>query len=189
LSAMSSLHSEFYEVRAKEFFEPIGRYVFYFGMLEQDIDKGLSALLKIPYFNLGQTTFAQINSLLTLCKLVEAVSRSATTDQIKLDQIAALVTRIRSQNTFRNNLVHGAWTAYFEHPDGARGWQKMSISSRMNARGWNVTVPEIAEGCAELIRLSGELPTLIAEICTDRDTGRFPPPDIIPGLIPPRKRK
>jgi hypothetical protein len=177
---MSPLYPDFYEIRARDFFEPIGRYVFYFGMLEQDVDKGLSALLNIPYFNLGQTTFAQINSLVTLCKLLEALSRSATTDQIKLDQMTTLVSRIGTQNIFRNNLVHGAWTAYVEPREGEAGWQKMSINGKMNARGWNVTVPEIADGCAELIRLSGELPALIAEICTDRDTGRFPPPDIIP---------
>jgi hypothetical protein len=186
---MSPLHSDFYEVRAKAFFEPIGRYVFYFGMLEQDVDKGLSALLKIPYFDLGQATFAQVNSLITLCKLLEALTRSATTDQIKLDQMTTLVSRISSQNTFRNNLVHGPWTAYFTPQEGEAGWQKMGINSKLDARGWNVTVPEITDGCAELIRLSGELSALIGEICTDRDTGRFPPPAIISGLIPSRKRK
>jgi hypothetical protein len=186
---MSPLHSDFHEARAKAFFEPIGRYVFYFGMLEQDVDKGLSALLKIPYFNLGQVTFGQINNLITLCNLLEALTRSATTDQIKLDQMAALVTRIRNQNTLRNNLVHGPWTAYVEPKEGEAGWQKFGLSSKLNPRGWNVTVSEITAGCAELVRLSDELSPLIAEICTDRDTGRFPLPDIIPGLIPPGKRK
>jgi hypothetical protein len=122
--------------------------------------------------------------------ILEALTRSATTDQIKLDQMTTLVSRIGSQNTFRNNLVHGPWTAYFEPKEGEAGWQKLGINRKLNARGWNVTVREITDGYAELIRLSGELPALIGEICTDRDTGRFPPPDIIPGLIPaPRKRE
>jgi hypothetical protein len=186
---MSPLHSDFCEVRAKAFFEPIGRYVFYFGMLEQDVDKALSALLKIPYFDLGQTTFAHINNIVSLCKLLKALSRSATTDQIKLNQMTTLVSRIDSQNAFRNKLVHGPWTAYVEPKEGEAGWQKMGINSKLNAHGWNVTVPEIIEGRAELIRLSGELPALIVEICTDRDTERFPPPGMIPGQIPPKKPK
>jgi hypothetical protein len=181
---MAAARSSFYEPRAKAFFEPIGRYVFYFGMLERDIDEGLCCLLRVPYYNIGQAIFSQINSLVARVNLLGAVARSATTDPSKLEQMTEMIDRLEKQNTFRNHLVHGAWTAHFEHPGGEKGWQKMGLSRRFNASGWNVTASEIASNCALLETLSGEIQHLIREICIDRDTGRFPPPGISAGVIP-----
>ena len=173
---MESFHEYFYAPRAKAFWEPIGRYVFSFGLLERDIDGAVSALLNIPYYFAGQTTMRQINNVTSKVKLLPVLARFATTDKSKITRMKDLASELGMQNTFRNHLVHGPWTAYLDPCDGPGepAWSKPQISARLNPTSWSVKVSEINQNADRLEHLSELLRRLTAEISEDREGGHAP---------------
>jgi hypothetical protein len=175
---MTAVHKYFFAPRAKSFWQPIGRYVFTFGLLEKDIDEAVTTLLEINHQLMGQMAMSQINSVNAKIKLLPALTRVATIDGTKIKEMKDLTTKLEDQSTFRNYLVHGPWTGYM-HPSKEReaGWQKFRISNRFKSFFWKVTVSEINSHSDELENLSEALQRLISSVCADRAAGRVPSPD------------
>jgi hypothetical protein len=129
----------FVESLEKPFYEPIGRYVFRFGLLERKVDEALSVLMGIDFFQTGVFVLSEID-FLARAKLLNAYCR----DTELLARMNEAIKDIEEQNTFRNALVHGPWMVHFTNYEKGHGaWQKVGLSRRHNLRATDITVAKI----------------------------------------------
>lgn len=144
-------YESFVDSLEKPFFEPIGRYVFRFG-LERKVDEALCQLSGLEYFGPGQYIFNPID-FLARAHLLRVLARGSNfTTEVK-----QLTLDIEEQNTFRNDLVHGAWVAHFSNYDGKKdAWQKLGLSRRYNHKAFNVTCEDIVNNTKKVERLSSD---------------------------------
>jgi hypothetical protein len=166
---------QFIEALEKPFWEPIGQYVFRFGMLERRVDIALSSLTGMDYFRVGMFVFSPTD-FLARAHLLRVLTRGyAVADEMK-----KTVLDVEAQNTFRNNLVHGPWTAHFSnHPEGKDSWQKTGLSRRFNLQGFTITCDEIRSNAAIVDSLGSavmSLSQLAAKERTERAAEVEPPP-------------
>lgn len=144
---------------AQPFFEPIGEYIFLFGRLEATVDHTISALMEVKYHQTGQYITTELD-FLSRVFLIRAFCRRYPLN------IKDLLKQLENQNTFRNNLVHGPWTAYrypnFQEKHGS--WQKPRLSRRHHQEFFHVTIEDIKDGIEALKHLSSELKRLQADL-------------------------
>ena len=92
----------------KPFYEPIGIYIFRLGSLERKMDEFISELMGIDFHSIGQYPLSEIDFLskARLFKVFALKKEPQGKDHI--DQFFA---DVETQNTFRNDLVHGSWAS------------------------------------------------------------------------------
>jgi hypothetical protein len=136
------------EAMERPFWEPIGHYVFSFGRLERCVDEEICKLLGIAYYECGQYLLSATNFRGRLDLLNTSARKT-----IKELEMKELVTELHEQNTFRNDVVHGAWTAHFVNYDGNgnNAWQKFGLSRSHRPSAFNVTIANL-NGNAEKIK-------------------------------------
>ena len=125
----------------KPFYEPIGIYIFRFGSLERKMDESISELMGIDFHSIGQYPLSEIDFLskARLFKVFALKKEPQGKDHI--DQFFA---DVETQNTFRNDLVHGSWGIHTSTDDGTyTAWQKISLSRRHKYKTFSVTKQQI----------------------------------------------
>ena len=152
----------------KPFWEPIGRYVFKFGMLERRVDIELSTLMGIAYANVGQYALNDMD-FLSRVHLLRVFSRRTSQDK----EMKQFIQDLEAQNTFRNNVVHGPWTAFHSSIDGSgnpgrSGWQKIGLSRKHHPKAFNVTVADLITNASEVERLGICLVGIVREIKSEK---------------------
>lgn len=144
------------------FWEPIGRFVFSFGMLERFVDEQLSGLMEIDYHNNGQYVLSELD-FLTRARLLNVYVRKD--DNALQSEMKALFQKLEDLNAFRNNLVHGAWTEYLQtDPEEGSSWTKMGLSRRFHPQVFSVRRDEIEDNTAAVIDLGTTLAALCKQI-------------------------
>jgi hypothetical protein len=171
------------------FWEPIGKYVFRFGYLERDVDWSLSALSGLEYRGHGDVLFSQIRNLSSRVSLLNVLTRKATKDIILRSEMEDVVKAIREQNTYRNNLVHGAWGGYFQDilNSSRSSWQKLYINpNSIKMAQFSTHVEEILEKHSKLLQTQVRLTRLTQQIVASRKPGGAQPPsgDILQPPLP-----
>ena len=123
----------------KPFWEPIGRYIFNFGLLEKKVDDALTQLMDVSH-DVGAFSLRPIQSMVAKINLIEALTRLHTKADASLrTKMEEIISEIGRQNSFRNDLVHGPWTAHITNFEGGENaWQKFKISANYKPRGFNV---------------------------------------------------
>src|SRR5262245_60705684 len=96
--------AKFIEGMERPFWEPIGHFVFRFGMLERKVDEALSDLMGTDYFSVGMYPLADIDFSARV-NLLNVFSRGA--NQALRSKMKTLTKDLIAQATYRNNLVHG----------------------------------------------------------------------------------
>src|SRR5690348_16536306 len=104
----------------KEYWEPVGRFIFAFGDLERLVDEFLIDLLGIDYRIAGKFTLSEID-FLARANLLKAFCRGTAAEK----EMKEVVTEIEQLNTFRNRLIHGTWSAHFESTEGNTHFHKI----------------------------------------------------------------
>lgn len=96
------------------------------------------------------------------------------------EQMKNVTVELETQNTFRNNLVHGPWTGFFRNFDGNGNdaWQKFGLSRRYKPKAFNVMAAEISANAVRLNDLIGQAIRLSRQIvqarAADQKAGRGP---------------
>jgi len=93
--------------------QPIGKLVFAFGHLEQQIDCCISALLHTERERKEPSVASQIRNLCSRIALVEALFSQLTADKTRQAELHGIIEQLRALIKFRNGLLHGPWGAYF----------------------------------------------------------------------------
>lgn len=142
----------------RPFWEPIGRYVFNFGLLEREVDRSLIVVMGVKW-KVGEFTLRPIQSLAAKINLFDALARMyLPKDSPLIGTLDSLIDDLSEQYTFRNDLVHGGWGAHISDlGDGEPGWQKPKITGRYKHRGFNVTVTQITQNDLKIRDLSHRL--------------------------------
>jgi hypothetical protein len=148
------------------FWEPIGRYVFKFGMLERKVDEALSLLMGVEFFQHGEFVLSEVGFLAsarllkTYCRGTDAGLHAEMTEAFK---------EIEEQNTFRNALVHGPWMAYISNfKDGEGAAQKMSATKTGNPKATNITPSEILANAVKVNDLIAKITRISQSVVTLR---------------------
>ena len=150
----------------KKFWEPIGGLVFSFGYLERDVDWAICAFLRLDYLRLGETIVGQIRNLTSRIELLNALCRMMTDNEGHREQMKDITKGLRDLNNFRNNLVHGAFSAFLVEEEA---WVKMGVNpNSMKLTAFQTTVPEILENQKQAVRLGSDLTNLVQEIMKGR---------------------
>jgi hypothetical protein len=110
----------------RPFWEPIGQFVMEFGRLESAVDGVLHKALLL-HERQGHALTSQIRSLSTKLDLAQELLLIMVTNTAQPVPIKSLVKEIVSLNTFRNNLVHGAWGMY---DLAGQFWEKTWVEGR-----------------------------------------------------------
>lgn len=140
------------------FWQPIGKLVFAFGHLEQQIDWCISALLHADRARKGPSVASQIRNLCSRIALVEALFRLLTADQERRAKLRGIIKELRAIIRFRNGLLHGPWGTYF---DDRRTWQKTRTDpDDLSPGSFEVTVEDIDEH----IRLAAQIGTALVNL-------------------------
>jgi hypothetical protein len=149
----------------KSFYEPIGQYVFVFGRIERSIDKAVCDLMDVDYLQVGRYPLRELD-FLTRVKLLLVYSRGAG-EEIER-RMKAAVLEMETQNTFRNNLVHGPWVGFMRGPGIEDNWQKPGLSRRFKSTFWNVTRSEIKANATKVKSVMTEISKVVDQILAAR---------------------
>lgn len=149
------------------FWQPIGKLVFAFGYLEQQIDWCISALLQAGRKHEAPSVASQIRNLCSRIALLEALFRLQIADKARQAELHGIIKQLRVLIKFRNGLLHGPWGAY--SPETV-AWQKPRTDpSALSPWSFEVTVEDIDEH-ARLAAQTGaalfDLVQRVAEECT-----------------------
>jgi hypothetical protein len=177
---MIVLLSMFYQDRSRDFWEPIGKYVFTFGLFEREVDKCVCDLLDVPYFTDGQMAMFQMGLSARINLLTALAGKYTAKEEIKA-RLKTLADDLERQNTFRNHLVHGAWTAFETNNHNLRRWQKFGLSRRLKPHAFNVSVADISSNLDELERAGREMSAIVHEVWEERQSVPAPSLDKPPG--------
>jgi hypothetical protein len=162
------------EARERPFWEPIGRYVFRFGMLERKVDEAISLLIGVQFFQQGQFILNDID-LSVRARLLYTLCRGS--DARLLADMKKAFTDIEKQNTFRNTLVHGPWQAYItNYKDGETAAQKQHLSGTHRLIATNITPTEILANATKVNHLITEITRISQSVATLRSARVEPPP-------------
>src|ERR1700730_382588 len=162
------------ETLERPFWEPIGRYVFRFGMLEQKVDEALSLLMGIDFFQTGQFVLRPID-FGDRANLLRAYSRGR--DARLHTEMEKVVKDIVKQTEFRNTLVHGPWMAYIgNYKDGERAAQKVGLTGRHKFKATNITPTEILATSTKVNDLITKVTRISQSVAALRSAHVEPPP-------------
>ena len=151
--------AEFVESMERPFWEPIGRYVFRFGMLERRVDSELCTLISLDH-DVGVHLLNELDFAVRL-QLLRVFARASNHQ----DEMKKLVADIGLQNEFRNTVVHGPWTAHFSDIDGkGPAWQKFGLSRQHRPKATNITVADLTKNAVEISKLEARLVKLVRAI-------------------------
>jgi hypothetical protein len=142
------------------FHQPIGEYVFTFGRVEFWVDQAVSKLMNVEYFDVGRYPLSELD-FLSRVKLLRVFCRGCG-DQIEGAMKAATI-EMEEENTFRNNLVHGPWTAFFRGGAMEDTWQKPGMSRQFRTTFWNVTKIDIKTKTARIQTLMTEIDKIVEQ--------------------------
>jgi hypothetical protein len=141
------------EARERPFWEPIGRYVFKFGMLERKVDEALSLLMGIQFFQHGEFVLNEVG-FLPSARLLTIYCRKS--DAGLHAEVKAAFNDIEDQNRFRNALVHGPWLGYII-TDGERAAQKVRVTKNGNLEAISITPNNILANAAKIDDLIAQI--------------------------------
>ncbi|HMJ30206.1 MAG TPA: hypothetical protein VK512_15970 [Xanthobacteraceae bacterium] len=160
------------------FWEPIGRFVFNFGLLERNIDMALIVLLGTET-EVGEFVLKPIQSIPPKLNMLEALTRMRVGDHDLLNDMEVLTKELSDLNTFRNDLVHGGWYQFFGSKAGKiHGWNKKKITKTYKQRIFSATVDDINTMDAKIKRLGVDLIAVAGRaIDVGRAIERLPSPD------------
>ncbi len=160
----------------KPFWEPIGRYVFNFGLLERKLDRSIIAVMGVDW-RIGEFTLRPIQSMAAKINLFEALAKlHIPKDSELIEVLDSAVDDLREQYAFRNDLVHGGWGAHFsDFGNGESGWQKPKLTQSFKHRGFNVTVPQLIAVDLKIKSLGHRLNNLAFKVSSERTKALFAP--------------
>ena len=151
------------------FWEPIGRFVFNFGLLERLIDERLSELMDIEYVDHGMYALSTMD-LLTRANLLRVYCRKD--DPAPQAEMKTIYLELEELNTFRNNLVHGPWTSYMQtDPDEGSSWQKTRVSRRFKTQFFDVRRDQINDKTTAIEGIKTRLTRLCRQLTEARKRG------------------
>ncbi len=155
------------------FWQPIGRLVFAFGHLEQQIDWCISALLQAGGKREGPSVASQIRNLCSRIALVEALFRLLTADEARQAELRSLIKQLRALIKFRNGLLHGPWGSYSAD---RRIWQKPRTDPRdLSPWSFEVSVEDIDEHTRRAAQIGAALFDLVQRVA-EENAGACPAP-------------
>lgn len=157
------------------FYEPIGRYIFRFGLLERKVDESVSLLMGVDYLRVGQHALNEMD-FLARAQLIKVFCRKLGTDDHN-KRMKDIYIAIDAQNTFRNSLVHGAWSAYTTREVGEGSWQKIGLSRRHHPKVCSFTVSQIKNETKTVETLTHEVLSLCQELVEAKQAAPPPSPD------------
>src|SRR4051812_5854949 len=125
-----------YKVHEESFWAPIGRFVFQFGMLEKGVNLALCRLMEVSHDEVGKYVLNELDFL----PRVHLLAVYCRADDPKfLERMRQIADALEELNTFRNHLVHGAWTSLTIDTDlETVHWNKVGLSRRHNPRSFAV---------------------------------------------------
>lgn len=144
------------------FWQPIGRLVFAFGHLEQQIDWCISALLHADSEREGPSVASQIRNLCSRIALVAALFRLLTADKARQAELRSLIKQLQALIKFRNGLLHGPWGPYFAD---RRTWQKPRTDpDELSPWSFEVSVEDIDEHTRRAAQIGTALFDLVRRV-------------------------
>jgi hypothetical protein len=158
----------------RPFWEPIGRFVFQFGYLEKDVDWSVESLLETSHSRAAAVTH-KIKNLSARAELIHTLTNLRTRDDALKQRMTILQAELIDLNSFRNNLVHGAWGAYFVEESK---WQKVRIETqvRRKTKVFHFTVSDIEERTLRTTKASLALVNLVQKILHAQPASDAQPP-------------
>lgn len=152
----------------RDFWEPIGRYVITFGFLEKEVDWSIGKLLSV-HDRQAEAVTSQIKNMSARIRLIRKLVYLLVHSNI-LRMYANLYTNeLRVQNSFRNNLVHGPWTAY-SMSDGY--WQKVRVDGNdFKYKTFEVHKQEIEDMRIGAFHLKNRLSNFSSAVVNAYETG------------------
>jgi len=118
------------------------------------LDDALSVVMGVNYDDVG-TYIASELDFLTKCRLIKGIRRNIPDDLQRI--FAGLFKELEEQNTFRNSLVHGAWTGHSESDHTHGVWSKDGLSRRYNSKPFYVTCEELNSKAKKLDELTATI--------------------------------
>jgi hypothetical protein len=162
-----------YFVHEESFWAPIGKFVFTFGMLERDVNLALSQLMDVKHDDIGQYILNELDFLPRVHFLAVYCRKDDSKFKERMKQI---VDALGEHNTFRNDLVHGAWTSLAIDTDtGSVHWNKVGLSRRNNPKTFAVSIADITSRTEAIKDLRDQLHGLANDIVKARAASRSAP--------------
>ncbi|WP_192356299.1 hypothetical protein [Mesorhizobium mediterraneum] len=145
--------AEMIERYDSEFYEPIGRLVMQFGMLEFHMDHWLTALAEYKQ-SYDRATLGQVRNFSTKITMYGQFIAYRTTERRDLVERDRLVKAMRELNTFRNRVIHGPWNGYLVEK---KAWQKLSFNPQnFTNHVFEVTADEIRAAANDVAKIQVE---------------------------------
>lgn len=118
----------------------------------------------------GQVLVAEIRNTDTLLNLFVPLLKALSREPKRSKEAKALVERLRSVNTFRNDLLHGPWGAYFAEDGQFQKLNKKSSSATVKA--YHFTVAEIENQTCEVMQVQGDLKKFVQDVLNEHRAKR-----------------
>lgn len=146
----------------RPFWQPIGRFVFAFGHIENEIDRCISTLLQVDGSARDPSVASQIRNLCSRIALLEALFRLRTSEEDRRMELQRIMTELRAVIKFRNGLLHGPWGTYSAQQ---KAWKKPRTDpTDLTPGSFEVTLASIDEHTRRALQLREELSGLIEKV-------------------------
>jgi len=156
------------------FWRPIGRLVFAFGHLEEQIDWCISRMLDAQSTRAAPSVASQIRNICSRIALIEALFRELTSDAKQRTEMHSLIQALRRVITFRNGVLHGPWGTSI---DDKRTWHKpRTHPADLSPGSFEVTVAAIDEHIQRAAEIGNALVGLVRVAAEERSARVSPPP-------------
>lgn len=147
------------------FWQPIGKLVFAYGHLEQQIDRCISVLLHANREREGPSVASQIRNLCSRIALLEALFRLLTADKARQAELHSIIKQLRALIKFRNGLLHGPWGSYSANKEI---WQKPRTDpDSLHPRTFEVSVEDIKEHTRLAVHIGAALFDLVRQVAQE----------------------
>jgi hypothetical protein len=161
--------------------EPLGRYIFDFGRVEDDIDWALTTLNSLPRGQ-GKIIFGEITNMPTKIRMFNHFCKKATEDPTRLAALDKIVDHLDIHRQFRYSLVHGGWGTWNSKPDGGGFYTKFEISRTYKLKTFDASPSSINAMQKHLLPLRVMISQFVKSLTDEKDRPFEPPP--LPDKLP-----